>query len=122
MVYKQSARSATARESNLDEVFFALSHVARRQLLVRLGKLGDQFVAPLAAPLSDSPAQITKHLAILERAGLVSRQVDGRKHRLHLESDGIRPAIDWIRHHKKFWTDNVDQLEEFLDSFEGEAR
>jgi DNA-binding transcriptional ArsR family regulator len=122
MVYKQSQRSVAARESNLDEVFFALSHVARRQLLARLGKLGDQSVAPLAAPLSDSPAQITKHLAILERAGLVSRQIDGRQHRLHLERNGIRPAIDWIRRHRKFWTDNVDRLEEFLDSVDGEAR
>lgn len=107
---------AAAREVHLDEVFFALSHTARRRLLARLGELGDQSVAPLAAPFAESPAQITKHLAILERAGLVSRRIDGRLHHLHLERNGIQPALAWIRRHRRFWSDNIDRLEGFLDS------
>lgn len=106
--------AAASREARLDEVFFALSHPARRQLLARLGKLGDQAVGPLAAPLPESPAQITKHLAILERAGLISRRVAGRQHELHLEPSGIRPAADWLQRHREFWSTSVDRLEQFL--------
>jgi DNA-binding transcriptional ArsR family regulator len=102
----------------LDEVFFALSHPARRQLLTRLGTLGDQAVGPLASPLPESPAQITKHLAILERAGLISRRVSGRQHRLHLEPSGIRPAADWLERHREFWSAGVDRLEQFLASID----
>jgi DNA-binding transcriptional ArsR family regulator len=110
------ARAAATAEANLDEVFFALSHVARRRLLARLGELGDQAVRPLSRPLPESAAQITKHLAILERAGLISRRIEGREHRLHLEPRGIAPALDWIARHKQFWGASLDRLEQFLDS------
>jgi DNA-binding transcriptional ArsR family regulator len=112
---------ARAAESRLDEVFFALSHPARRLLLTRLGDLGDQCVAPLSQPLRQSAAQITKHLAILERAGLISRRIEGREHRLHLEPDAMRPALDWVTRHRELWGRSLDQLEEFLDSI-GEGR
>jgi DNA-binding transcriptional ArsR family regulator len=107
-----------AREAQLDEVFFALSHSARRRLLARLGERGDQAVASLAAPFSESPAQITKHLAILERAGLITRRIAGRQHQLHLEPDGIQPATDWIARHRQFWSVGLDGLERFLASSE----
>jgi DNA-binding transcriptional ArsR family regulator len=112
----RAARSSAAAESNRDEVFFALSHVTRRRLLARLGDLGDQAVGPLARPLSESAAQITKHLAILERAGLITRRIEGREHRLHLEPRGLEPALDWIARHKQFWGASLDRLEQFLDS------
>jgi DNA-binding transcriptional ArsR family regulator len=129
MVYKQERRSKRgqhrpkrrgpgAREAQLDEVFFALSHSARRRLLARLGERGDQAVASLAAPFSESPAQITKHLAILERAGLITRRILGRQHQLHLEADGIQPATDWIARHREFWSVGLDGLERFLASSE----
>jgi DNA-binding transcriptional ArsR family regulator len=105
---------AGAQESQLDEVFFALSHSARRRLLARLGEHGDQAVASLAAPFSESPAQITKHLAILERAGLITRRIAGRQHQLHLEPNGIQPATDWIARHREFWGAALDGLERFL--------
>jgi DNA-binding transcriptional ArsR family regulator len=113
-----NSRGAESKESKLDEVFFALSHSSRRRLLTRLGELGDQSVAPLARPLSESPAQITKHLAILERAGLISRRIEGREHRVHLEPNGMRSALDWVGRHREFWGRSVDRLEQFLDSFE----
>lgn len=111
-------RTSETRESRLDEVFFALSHTSRRRLLARLGELGDQSVAPLARPLHESPAQITKHLAILERAGLITRRIEGREHRVHLEPRGMRSALDWVGRHREFWSASVDRLEQFLDSFE----
>jgi DNA-binding transcriptional ArsR family regulator len=109
---------AATRELRLDEVFFALSHSARRRLLARLGERGDQAVAALAAPFTESPAQITKHLAILERAGLITRRISGRQHQLHLEPDGVRLAIDWISRHREFWSAGVDRLDQFLASSE----
>jgi DNA-binding transcriptional ArsR family regulator len=105
-----------ALESQLDEVFFALSHPARRRMLARLGERGDQSVAPLSEPLQQSPAQVTKHLAILERAGLISRRVEGREHRLHFEPSGLRPALDWVARHRELWSRSLDRLEQFLDS------
>src|SRR5215471_7265556 len=101
---------ARADESLLDEVFFALSLPARRHMLSRLGELGDQSVALLAQPVPQSAAQITKHLAILERAGLVSRRIEGREHRLRLEANGMRPALDWVTQHRELWTRSLDQL------------
>lgn len=115
---RRKRKGAVAREEQLDEVFFALSHSARRRLLARLGEQGDQAVAALAAPLSESPAQITKHLAILERAGLITRRIAGRQHQLHLEPDGILPATDWIARHREFWSAGLDGLERFLASSE----
>jgi DNA-binding transcriptional ArsR family regulator len=111
-----------AQEAQLDEVFFALSHSARRRLLARLGERGDQAVASLAAPFSESPAQITKHLAILERAGLITRRIAGRQHQLHLEPNGIQPATDWIARHREFWSAGLDGLERFLASSEHDKR
>lgn len=126
MVYKKRhGRRADERnkargphEARLDEVFFALSHSARRRMLARLGERGDQAVAALAAPFTESPAQITKHLAILERAGLITRRIAGRQHHLHLEPDGIRLATDWISRHREFWSAGIDRLEQFLGSSE----
>jgi DNA-binding transcriptional ArsR family regulator len=95
-----------------------LSHASRRRLLARLGELGDQSVAPLARPLSESPAQITKHLPILERAGLITRRIKGREHRVHLEPRGMRPALDWVGRNREFRSASVDQLARYLDSVE----
>jgi DNA-binding transcriptional ArsR family regulator len=111
-------RTSETRESRLDEVFFALSHASRRRLLARLGEFGAQPVAPLARPLRESPAQITKHLAILERAGLITRRIEGREHRVRLDPRGIRPALDWVARHRQFWSVRVDRLEQFLDAIE----
>jgi len=85
-------------------------------MLSRLGELGDQSVALLAQPVPQSAAQITKHLAILERAGLVSRRIEGREHRLRLEPNGMLPALDWVTQHRELWTRSLDQLERFLDA------
>ena len=110
--------AASEGEAQLDEVFFALSHPARRRMLTRLGERGDQSVAPLAEPLRQSPAQVTKHLAILERAGLISRRIEGREHKLHLEPAGMRPALDWVSRHREVWSLSLDRLEQFLDTMQ----
>jgi DNA-binding transcriptional ArsR family regulator len=87
-------------------------------MLARLGERGDQSVAPLAEPMRQSPAQVTKHLAILERAGLISRRIEGREHKLHLEPAGMRPALDWVTRHRELWSLSLDRLEQFLDSMQ----
>lgn len=123
MVYQKPANAAPRKPwpaarpaEQLDEVFFALSHGARRRLLERLGAGGEPTVAQVAAPLAESPAQITKHLAILERAGLILRQIEGREHRLALAPGGMQEALGWVQQHFKLWTHSLDRLEEFLDT------
>ena len=87
-------------------------------MIARLGEGGDQSVAPLAEPLRQSPAQVTKHLAILERAGLISRRIEGREHKLHLEPAGMRPALDWVSRHREVWSLSLDRLEQFLGTMQ----
>jgi DNA-binding transcriptional ArsR family regulator len=113
---------AAQASETLDEVFFALSHSARRLLLERLAQGGEPTVADLAAPLAESPAQITKHLAILERAGLISRRIEGRAHRLALAPGAMRPATDWLEQHRRLWSHSLDRLEQFLDADAPRAR
>jgi DNA-binding transcriptional ArsR family regulator len=101
----------------IDQTFFALSHPVRRAVLERI--VGhDLSVADAAAPFEVTPSQMTKHLHILERAGLLSREKQGRVHKLHFEPDGMREVSDWVQHHQKFWQGRLDALGDYLDRTE----
>jgi len=102
------------RNEQIDDAFFALSHPIRRAILDGLSK-GEQSVADAAKPLSLSPAQMTKHLAILERGGLLKRQKQGRKHNLQLKADALQEIMQWVQRYQKFWDQRLDALEHFLE-------
>jgi len=104
-------------QQKIDQAFIALSHPVRRALLERLAP-GDLSVAEAAAPFDVTPSQMTKHLHILERAGLMSREKQGRVHKLHLEPDGMKEPADWIQRHQHFWQSKLDALGEYLDGME----
>lgn len=105
------------RTQPIDDAFFALSHPVRRAILERLA-LEDQSVADISAPFDVGPSQMTKHLHVLERAGLLSREKQGRVHRLHFEAQAMEPIMDWMTKHKQFWETRLDALGEYLDSLE----
>jgi DNA-binding transcriptional ArsR family regulator len=99
--------------SQLDEVFGALADPTRRAILARLTK-GDALVTELAEPFDISLSAVSKHVRVLERAGLVHRTVVGREHRCALSPRPLRAAADWVEHYRAFWETRLDALEQFI--------
>lgn len=97
----------------MDAVFHALAHDARREMLVRLAA-GELTVGELAEPLTMSLAAASKHVKVLERAGLVRRTVDGRRHVCRLEAAPLAPAYAWLGFYERFWSERLDALEDLF--------
>ena len=101
----------------LDRTFGALADPTRRRILARLRK-GEGCVTDLARPYAISLAAVSKHLMVLEKAGLVKRRRDGRVHSLRLEAQPMQEAQAWINRYREFWEGNVDRFEKYLDKLE----
>ena len=99
--------------AQLDRVFHALSDPTRRAMLARLSK-GEATVSTLAAPFTTSLPAISKHLRVLEEAGLITRDVRGREHHCSLEPRPLKTAAEWIEYHQRFWETRLDALEDLL--------
>jgi DNA-binding transcriptional ArsR family regulator len=100
-------------EHRLDLAFGALAHPIRRGILARLST-GEATVAELAKPFKVSAPAITKHMRILEEAGLLSRTKQGREHHCRLEQKRMQEAVAWIENHRQFWNERLDALERYL--------
>jgi DNA-binding transcriptional ArsR family regulator len=98
----------------LTPTFHALADPTRRAILSRLAQ-GDAAVGELARPFAMSAPAISKHLKVLERAGLIRREVEGRVHRCHLEEEPLRQTQSWIEEHRRIWEQQFDRLARFLD-------
>ena len=101
----------------LDRTFGALADPTRRRLLSQLAQ-GDECVTDLAQPHAMSLAAVSKHLIVLEKAGLVKRRRNGRVHSLALEAKPMREAREWIDRYRKFWEGNLDSLEKYLEKLQ----
>ncbi len=101
-------------EPPLDRIFFALSDPTRRAIVGRLAA-GSSTVGELARPFSISAPAISKHMKILEGAGLISRRVEGRQHHCTLNARALGEAQDWISHYRDFWQARLDELALFLE-------
>jgi DNA-binding transcriptional ArsR family regulator len=97
----------------LDSVFQALGDPTRRAMLAGLASR-ERTVGELAAPFSMSLAAASKHVKVLERAGLVSRTVRGRTHICRLEPEPLRSADAWLRRYERFWSERLDALDALL--------
>ncbi|MGH2707036.1 MAG: ArsR/SmtB family transcription factor [Gemmatimonadales bacterium] len=95
--------------SRLDHVFHALADPVRREMVTLLTQ-GDKTAGELGAPFEISQPAASKHIRTLERAGLLSRSVEGRIHRLRLVSKPLREAETWISRHRQFWEGSLDSL------------
>jgi len=98
----------------LDRTFGALADPTRRRILAQLAR-GEECVTNLARPHAMSLAAVSKHLIVLERAGLVKRRRDGRVHSLALEAKPMQEAQAWLDRYRKFWEGNLDQFAKYLD-------
>ena len=101
----------------LDRTFGALADPTRRRILAQLAK-GEECVTDLARPHAMSLAAVSKHLIVLEKAGLVKRRRDGRVHSLRLEAKPMQEAQAWINRYREFWEGNLDQFEKYLDKLQ----
>lgn len=102
----------------LDAVFFALSDPTRRAVLARLAE-GEASVGELAAPFDLSQPAISKHLKVLERAGLVSVGRDGQRRPRRLEPEPLLEASEWIDRYREVWEGNFRRLDALLDELQG---
>jgi DNA-binding transcriptional ArsR family regulator len=99
--------------ASLDTVFSALADPTRRQILARLAE-GESSVTALAEPFEISLPAISRHLKVLERAGLLARRKDGRVHRIQLVPDPMLDAIEWMARYGRFWEQRLDSLQDLL--------
>ena len=97
----------------LDRTFSALADPTRRAILARLAK-GETSVKDLAHPFSISPPAISKHLKVLEEAGLIERGRHAQWRPCRLKADPLREANAWIEEYRRFWEDSFDRLETYL--------
>ena len=103
------------REGSLDAVFGALADPIRRGILEQLSQ-NEATVGELSKPYRVSAPAISRHLRVLERAGLIEREKHGRNHRCRLRTNPIDEAQAWITKHRAFWERQFDNLETYLES------
>ena len=104
----------TAQPQTLDAVFAALADPTRRAILSRLAA-GEASVTELAAPFAMSQPAVSKHLKVLERAGLVERDVDRQRRPARLKAEPMAAAVRWLEEFKQFWSSSFDQLDGLLE-------
>jgi DNA-binding transcriptional ArsR family regulator len=97
----------------IDTVFHALSDATRRRMLRELTR-GERTVGQLAEPYAMSLAAVSKHIKVLESAGLVRREIRGRTHLCRLDPGPLATAHEWLSFYEHFWTDRLDVLERLL--------
>jgi len=100
--------------SNPGAVFAALADPTRRAMVSELAEHGIRTAGELAAPHEMSLPAVSKHLTVLERAGLLTRQRRGRNQICSLNPQPLRDAADWLDRHHRFWTDRIDALDRYL--------
>jgi len=105
----------------LDRTFGALADPTRRRILEQLAH-GDRCVTDIARPYSMSLPAVSKHLRVLEKAGLVRRRRDGRVHRLKLDAAPMRQAQQWIEEYRRFWEESFDRLDEYLKELQAKEK
>lgn len=107
-------------KSQLDLVFSALADPTRRGMLEQLAA-GETSVGALAEPHDMSQPAVSKHLRVLERAGLIRRTRQGREHRIRVDPRPIEAASSWIGHYARFWKQQFDAVDVYLKARAQEA-
>jgi DNA-binding transcriptional ArsR family regulator len=100
-------------QDQLDHVFSALSDPTRRGMLARLAD-GETTVGALAEPYAMSQPAISKHVRVLERAGLVQRRRRGREHHIKVDPRAIKQATSWISRYARFWVEQFDAVDVYI--------
>lgn len=107
--------------SHLDQVFGAVADPTRRAILARLAT-SEARVTEIAEEFPISLNSTSKHIKVLERAGLVRRDVQGRDHVLSLNAEPLAEAVAWMEHYRGFWEDRLSALEQFVHAKRKQAK
>ena len=107
-----------ASEARLDRIFRALGDRTRRRLLARLANR-PAMITELAEPFAMSLPAVSRHIRVLENAGLVARHVDGRVHQCSLSAGPLLDAEEWLRRYRPFWEGTLKSLARFVEEEEG---
>jgi DNA-binding transcriptional ArsR family regulator len=105
----------TPDDAHLSQLFSALSDPTRRAILQRLAREGEATVGELARPFAMSLPAISKHIRVLEGAGLLERRVQGRVHRCRLQPRPLKDAVDWLVEYRQYWEAQLDALGRYLE-------
>jgi len=100
----------------LTQTFSALADPTRRAMLARLARGGEANVSDLAKPFLGemSLPAVTKHLKVLEKAGLITKARDAQRRPCTLNAEALKPAVDWMEQYRQFWEESFDRLGEYL--------
>lgn len=108
-------------QASLDATFAALADPTRRAILTRLAS-GEASVAELARPFAMSQPAISKHLKVLERAGLIRRGRDAQRRPRRLEPKRLAEATEWLEHYRRLWEGNYQRLDALLEELKTKER
>ena len=108
-------------EGQLDKTFAALSDPTRRAIVERLAD-GEASVTELAAPFTMSLPAVSKHLKVLEKAGLISRGRRAQWRPCRLEPEPLKEASDWLEEYRRLWEERLDRLDEYLRTLQGKEQ
>ena len=102
---------------HLSSTFAALADPTRRAILARLST-GEASVKELAAPFEMTPPAVTKHLKVLQRAGLITRSRRAQWRPCRLDATPLRDVANWVEHYRRFWTESFDRLDDYLNKLQ----
>src|SRR3990170_8035554 len=105
----------------LDRTFAALADPTRRAILARLAS-GEATVTELAAPFDISLPAVSKHLKVLERAGLIARARERQWRPARLEATPLRDVAEWTERYRRFWEESYERLDEYLEDLQGRGK
>ena len=111
----------TTTADRLDRTFAALADPTRRAILSRLTS-GEASVLELAAPFDISLPAISKHLKVLERAGLIARSRERQWRPARLQAEPLKEVADWTDRYRRFWEERYDRLDEYLEELQGRGK
>ena len=107
--------------ANLDAIFAALADPTRRAILSRLAK-GEASVNEIAAPFEMSQPAVSKHLKVLENAGLIVRDIDRQRRPARLKAEPMVAAVRWLEEFRTFWSSSFDQLDGLLEELKKDQK
>ena len=113
--------SSLSTRERLDATFAALADPTRRAILARLA-VGDASVTELAEPFAMSLPAVSKHLKVLERAGLVTRGRERQWRPARLDPTPLKEAAEWIERYRRFWEESYDRLDDYLEELQGRRK
>ena len=117
-IFNQMVKYSARR---LNQTFAALADPTRRRILAHLAR-GDRCVTHLARPHAMSLPAVSKHLRVLEKAGLLRRRRYGRVHEMQLDAKPLREAARWVEEYRKFWEGSLDRLAAYLEKTAKQTR